>query len=405
MNKKKVAFFISARSEYGLLKWFIEESIKSDLIEPIIYIGGGILSPIFGSAIVEARNDFTDIIEIIEIPYFLDNLNASNISKSIGIGIISLSQIISEKKPELFVILGDRYDTFIPSSIACINNIPILHICGGDITEGVIDDQIRHSLTKLSHIHLVQTEEAARVVSGLGEEGWRIIIAGAPGIENIYRLKFPEKDDLLTKFKVDMNQPTILCTYHPETLEQSISTEKQLVQLINALTAFKDFQIILTYPGAENGSDSIIKILKEFSKENDNVFLFDNLGSLFYLGIMKYCKVVVGNSSSGIIEAPTLKIPTLDIGDRQKGRVASKSVIHCGYSKEEIINSIHQALSLKHQAICQTALNPYEPNQNLSFSQIALKTIIKMTENKSIILRKKQSFEVKKNEWNTFIKN
>jgi GDP/UDP-N,N'-diacetylbacillosamine 2-epimerase (hydrolysing) len=259
-------------------------------------------------------------------------------------------------------------------------------------------------LTKQSHIHLVQTKEAALNVSSMGEEDWRIIVAGAPGFENMNKQNLLSIGDIKNQLSIDLSIPTFLCTYHPVTLEHQTTTVDQINNFLQALRTFPEYQIVLTYPGVESESDEIIKLIKNFEKENDNVFLFNNLGSLKYLSIMKYSKCVVGNSSSGIIEAPSFHIPTVNIGTRQKGRVSAKSVIHCGYSCTEIRNALKVALSQEHEKQCLMQ-NPYEPLDGVEFSKIAVKVIIKMIDKKSTILNKSLSFEVKKNEWNSFVRN
>lgn len=403
MNHVKSGFFISARSEYGLLRWALKEAIKSEFIEPVIYVGGGMLSSAYGMSINELINEFGDALLIRKIPYMIDVPESTAIAKSVGIGIVSLAQLFQEDKIDLMVILGDRYDTIIASTLSTLSNVPIMHICGGDVTEGAIDDQIRHSLTKLSHIHLVQTPEAAKIVSSLGEEDWRIVMAGAPGIENIRKLTLLPKKDLYELLSLSIDEPVLLCTYHPVTLESSISTKDQIDELICALKSFKEYQIVMTYPGVESESNEIIDRLREFENSNDKVFLFDNLGSAKYLALMKYCQCVVGNSSSGIIEAPSFNIPTVNIGTRQQGRVSSQSVIHCGYTSLEIIYALNNALSDKHVNDCKLLLNPYELESKENFSQMAIKAILKMKDQKIRLLSKKLSFEVKADEWNTFL--
>ncbi|HOI25740.1 MAG TPA: UDP-N-acetylglucosamine 2-epimerase [Caldisericia bacterium] len=403
MTKIKVAFFISARSEYGLLRWTLKEAIKSEFIEPVLYVGGGMLSTAYGMSINELMQEFSVDLLIRRVPYLIDTPEPTAIAKSLGIGIISLAQLFQEDKIDLMVILGDRYDTIIPSTLSTLSNIPIMHICGGDVTEGAIDDQIRNSLTKLSHIHLVQTPEAAKIVSSLGEEDWRIVMAGAPGVENIRKLTLLPKKDLYELLSLSIDEPVLLCTYHPVTLESAFSTKDQIDELICALKSFKEYQIVMTYPGVESESNEIIERLREFEGSYDKIFLFDNLGSAKYLALMKYCQCVVGNSSSGIIEAPSLKVPTLNIGTRQQGRVSSQSVIHCGYTSLEIINALNNALSDKHVSACKIFLNPYELESELGFSQMVVQAILKMKDQKSRLLSKKLSFEVKTNEWNTFL--
>jgi len=397
-----LAIFISARSEYGLLRWTIEESLKSDKIFPALFIGGGLTSETYGNSVNEIKEEFSNKVPIFELSYLLDGDTDSHLNKSIGLGIISLSQSFDFWKPDALLVLGDRYDLFVAATSALIRKIPIFHIAGGDLSYGAFDNQIRYAITKLASVHFVQTFKAAENVSRTGEEDNRIFVVGAPGIENIYRLRLPNFKEILDEKGVDLKKPTILCTYHPPSLEFGISVDKQIENFLKALSKFKKLQIILTFPGAETGSNLIIRKLKKFKSENENVFLFDNLGSRLYLGIMKYSIAVVGNSSSGIVEAPSFHVPTVNIGKRQEGRIAADSVLNCGYTTKEIVEAINLVLEKNFRNKLKKIQNPYNPYGDGMVS----KRIIKVIENLRInekLLNKRLDFEVKKNEWNQFI--
>lgn len=399
----KIAIFVSARSELGLFYWTIKELDKNYDVETTVYIGGGLVSKTFSTG---TSNDFLlnfSRIKIEAIPYLLDGYSYGHLSKSIGVGIISLAQEFLDQKPDLLIILGDRYDLFIPASVATVNKIPVVHLCGGDITYGAIDNNIRYSISKLSHIHVVQNYCAAHNISKTGEEDWRIVVAGGPGVENIYRLDLPERKEIKNKFCIDLNEPTILCTFHPTTLEENLSIEEQVHGLFESLSHFRIFNFVFTYPGAEVGSDIVIKKIEQFSNRYNNVYFFKDLGIRNYLGIMKYSKVVLGNSSSGILEAPSFGVPTVNIGRRQEGRVRACSVIDCGYSKDEIINAVEQALRKDFAEKLVKCKNPYDPYNDGKFSERFIK-ILHNLPNRNKLLNKKLVFEVEKNEWNKLLK-
>ncbi len=402
LTKKKVAIFTFARSEYGLLRWIIEEVEKSDHLDLRLFVGGAHLSRSHGLS-------YNDILkEGMKINYILDFLidrdDPSALSKSVGVAVISISQIFSYDKPDIIVILGDRYELYSVAINAILFNIPIVHIAGGEVTLGAIDEQIRHSITKVSHIHVVSTEEYALNVSRMGEEDWRIHILGSPGIENIYKMRLKNPAEIKGELGVDITQPTILVTYHPVTLEKRISTVEQVNNLLYALDHFKDFQIIFTAPGADIEYGVVLDKIKKFVSVRKKAYLFYNLGSNLYLSIMKHSKAVVGNSSSGIIEAPSLKVPTVNIGDRQKGRIAAESVIHCGYSKDEIIKGIEKAIyDQKFLEIVRNVKNPYDPYGDGNFSGRLVKVINNLEINERL-LRKELDFEVKPHLWNSLLK-
>lgn len=392
----KIAIFSSARSELGLLYWAIRRiKEKYDLK---LFLGGGLTSKTYAD---DEENRYKDIMN--EVPYLLDGHTSSHMSKSVGVGIISFSQALQNYNPDILIILGDRYDLFIPVSIATIANIPIIHLCGGDITNGAIDNNIRYAVSKLAHIHIVQTEVAAMNISKSGEEDWRIEIAGGPGVENIYKLNLPSKKQIKEKLNINLKRPTILCTYHPVTLEKEIKIDEQMDNILEAISEFKNIQFVLTYPGAEINSNIIIEKIIKASHKNENIYLFKNLGTYNYLGIMKRSVAVLGNSSSGILEAPSYNIPTINVGRRQEGRERAKSVIDCDYSKGSIVNSIKKALDKSFKENIKNCKNPYDPYRDGNFSG-RLINVIENLPNKDRLLQKRIDFEVKSDEWNKLIK-
>lgn len=399
-ERKRIAFFVSARSEYGLLRWTIKNLIESQEFLPGIFVGGGMTAASYGMSVTNIYEDFPDV-EIFEIPYSLDGDTPKHIANSLSVGLQSMAQNLFKWGPDFIIILGDRYDIFIPSIAGTIGGIPIIHLCGGDITSGALDNNVRYSATKLSHIHLVQTFGAAKNVSSCGEEDWRISIVGAPGIESIYKEDFPSREIAEERLGIDLCKPTALCTYHPTTLEFNITIEQQVWNLLSALNDHEEFQFVITYPGVEIGSNKIIKMLKDFAEMRHNVHLFDSLGNT-YLSVMKHSLVVIGNSSSGIIESPALQVPTVNIGTRQEGRERSDSIIDCGYDSEEISRAISKATTDMFRKHMENCSNPYDPYLDGNVSGRIL-TVLKNLPHKDKLLKKKLDFEVREGEWNRLL--
>lgn len=338
---RKIAVVTGTRAEYGLLKNSLKKIEYSKKLKLQLIVTGTHLSEKFGYTVKEIESDGLEIEE--KIPILMRGISKDGISKEMGLLLIQLSQTFERLKPDILLILGDRYEIFAASSVAMVMNIPIAHISGGEITEGAIDEQIRHSITKMSHIHFPGAEVYAQNILNMGEESWRVYNVGDLGIENIKVTNFLSNDELKAELNINVDSDTLLVTYHPVTLERNV-LPYQIDNLIKALDKVNK-NMIITYPNADNGGDYIIKKIEEFSRKNQNVNLFKNLGIQRYLSVMKLCGAVVGNSSSALVEAPYLKIPVVNIGNRQKGRMMAKNVISCSNESEDIINAINKSLS------------------------------------------------------------
>lgn len=338
---RKIAVITGTRAEYGLLKNTLKKIRKNKNLELQLIVTGAHLSEDFGYTINEILNDGFNIDE--KVPILMSSNSKGNMAKEMGMLMIQLSQVFERLKPDILLVLGDRYEIFAAVSTAMTMNIPIAHISGGEITEGAIDEQIRHAITKIAHIHFPGAKEYVQNIINMGEESWRVFDVGDPGIENIKLTNFLSREELKNQLSVDIDEDTLLVTYHPVTLE-SKQLPYQIENLIKALNTMNK-KMIITYPNADNGSEYIIKRLEEFARKNSNVYLFKNLGILRYLSVMKLCGVVVGNSSSALIEAPYLKTPVVNIGNRQKGRLMASNIICCSNDNEEIIKAVDEALS------------------------------------------------------------
>jgi UDP-hydrolysing UDP-N-acetyl-D-glucosamine 2-epimerase len=282
----------------------------------------------------------------------------------IGRSTSAMADVFFRLKPDLTVVFGDRYDLLIPVSASIPFRTPVAHIGGGESTEGAIDEQVRHAVTKAAHLHFVSTWHYGRRLRQMGEEAWRIHVVGSLGVENIRRGEMATPEELRTKHGIDPSLPTLLVTFHPETLtaDRSVLLE-QLRCLCDALREFRECQQVITYPGAEAGWEAILAAWREYVAGGPNAKLFVSLGSRAYLGLMRYAAAVVGNSSSGIVEAPSLKVPTVNIGDRQKGRIRAPSVIDVPCRREDIVAGIRKALyDSEFRRLLKDVENPYDPH-------------------------------------------
>ena len=398
INNKRIFIFTSTRADYGVQRWIIKELQNYSDFDTFVLVGGTHLSEQYGYTIEEILKD--NIKNIIKLPFLSNSLDASSLIASVGNGLTQVSEIFAKYEPNIIILLGDRYELFIGSIAALLYNSIIMHIAGGEITMGALDEQVRHAITKMAHIHMPSISLYAENISKMGEEDWRIHIIGAPGLENIKKLELYTEEEILKLTGVDINKNTIICTYHPVTLEGEDSVKWQIKNLLEALSKF-DLQIVFTRPNAEVGSDEIVNRIKKFIDDNPKAYFFDSLGSKLYLSFLKYVKALVGNSSSGIIEVPSFLIPTVNIGNRQEGRLRPESVIQTGYSVNEIYKGIEKALyNIELLAKIKKIKNPYGDGNASKYVIKAMEEILKIPKEK--LLKKRLDFEVKKNEWHRY---
>jgi GDP/UDP-N,N'-diacetylbacillosamine 2-epimerase (hydrolysing) len=379
----KVCIVTGTRAEYGLLFWTIKK-LKSDIYFDVkLCVTGMHLSPEFGLTYKQIEEDGIVIDKKIEMLLSSDSVNG--IAKSIGLGVIGFTDAFNDLKPDLVLLLGDRFEIFAAATSAMIAKIPIAHCHGGEATEGLIDEPIRHSITKMSQIHFTSTEEYRKRVIQLGEQPNRVFNVGALGIENINKLKLLNKSDFEKSIGIKLLKQTFLITFHPVTLEKS-TAEDQFINLLSAITNFSDTTYIFTMPNADNDGRVIINSIQKFLANNKNTSIaFTSLGQLRYLSALQHVDLVIGNSSSGLIEVPSFKIPTINIGDRQRGRVYGLSVINCKPTKKEIIESINLGLSESFRKKLKKSINPYG-NKNSSIEIV--KILKKIAVNENLIKKK-----------------
>lgn len=355
--KQKICVVTGTRAEYGLLYWLMKEIQASDKLELQLIVTGMHLSPEFGLTYQQIEQDGFTIDCKVEM--LLSSDSEVGITKSMGIGMIGFADALDELKPDLMVVLGDRFEIFAAASAAVVAKIPIAHLHGGETTEGAFDEAFRHSITKMSHLHFTSTEQYRNRVIQLGESPDRVFNVGAIGIDNIKRLKLLSREELESAISFQLGKKNLLVTYHPVTLESS-TAQQQFSELLSALDELKDTHLIITKANADTDGRVINQMIDDYVSENsDRSIAFTSMGQLRYLSAMKHVDGVIGNSSSGLLEAPSFKVGTINIGDRQKGRVRAKSVVDCEPIKQSILSSFNVLFSDNFRDSLIDIVNPY----------------------------------------------
>ena len=354
--KRKICVVTGPRAEYGLLYWLMKEIQEDKDLELQLIVTGMHLSPEFGLTYKEIEKDFK-IDKKIEM--LLSSDTAVGISKSMGLAQISFAEAYDELCPDILVILGDRYEIFSAVSSAMCARIPIAHLHGGETTEGAFDESIRHSITKMSHLHFTATDEYKNRVIQLGEQPDKVFNVGGLGIDNIKKLKLLSRKEFEESIDFKLNKKNILVTFHPVTLEDSTASA-QFKNILDALDELKDTNIIFTKANSDTDGRIINSMIDEYVQNNrDKSVGFTSLGQLRYLSALQYIDAMVGNSSSGLIEAPTFKVATINIGDRQKGRIMADSVINCSSDIVSMRNALAKLYSSEFNKVLSNVCNPY----------------------------------------------
>lgn len=351
--KRKIAVVTGTRAEYGLLYWLMKEIEQDQELELQILVTGMHLSPEYGLTYQEIEKDGFVIQEKVEM--LLSSDTTVGIAKSIGLGIIGFADALARCRPDLVMLLGDRYEIMAAAQAAMIAKIPIAHIAGGDITEGAIDESIRHSITKMAHLHFVTNLQSAQRVRQMGENPAHIFCVGSPGIDYIKKAKLFSRRELENLLGFTFQEQNLLITFHPATLDQESSAE-QFTQVLKALEYLSpQVGLLFTKPNSDADSRSISQLIDEFTAKRPYAKAYTSLGQLRYVSTIAQVQAVVGNSSSGLYEVPVFKKPTVNIGDRQKGRLRAESVIDCPAKAEAIYHAIQKALTLD----CREVESPY----------------------------------------------
>ena len=353
---RKICVITGTRAEYGLLRW-VMQGIKDDPELRLQVIATGMhLSPEFGLTYREIEQDGFQLDRKVEMLTSSDT--PVGIAKSMGLGMIGFADALNELKPDLIVVLGDRFEIFAAVAAALVACIPVAHLHGGEATEGAFDEALRHSITKMAHLHFVAAEEYRQRVIQLGEQPERVFLVGGLGIDNIKRLKLLDRAELEASLDFKLSQRNLLITFHPVTLEPA-TTVDQMAELLAALAQLQDTQLIFTLPNADTGGRALMKMVEQFVAQHPNARAYTSLGQLRYLSCIAHVDGVVGNSSSGLAEVPSFKKGTINIGDRQRGRLQASSVTNCEPTRQSIAAALERLYSEDFQVSLGQVRNPY----------------------------------------------
>jgi len=352
---RSIGVVTTARSDYGIYRPLLQRLQADADIELRVLVTGMHLSPEFGLTVKAIEADGFPITERVEM--LLASDSPEGIAKSIGLGVSGFAQAYARSRPDMLVVLGDRFEMYAAALAAVPFTIPIAHIHGGEVTQGAIDDVLRHSLTKFSHLHFVSTQEYARRVRQLGEEPWRVSVSGAPSLDNLRTVQLFSADEVGQRYGVSLQVPPLLVTFHPVTLE-SEQAEAQVADLLAAL-AEANMPVIFTGVNADTGGRAIQQKISDFAQTHAASWLLDNLGTRGYFSLMQHVAAMVGNSSSGLIEAPSFELPVVNIGARQAGRVRAENVIDVGTDRATILDGIRRAVQPEFRTGLRGMVNPY----------------------------------------------
>jgi UDP-hydrolysing UDP-N-acetyl-D-glucosamine 2-epimerase len=379
-KKKKYCVLSSSRADFGILSNLIKKLSKKKYIKLELILTGSHISKKFGETKKEAYENSIKNFHELKLPS--KNKNTEDLLFSSSILLNKLSKKFKKEKYNYLIILGDRFETFIDAYVATLYKVSIIHLSGGDETEAAYDNQFRHAISKLSHLHFPTNEISKNRIIQMGENPKYIFNFGSLSVENIYKIKKISKKDIEKEFNFKLAKNFFLVTFHPETL--GFKNKKNLKSLINAISTFKDVQFIFTSSNADEGGDYINTMIENFTKKSKNIFFIRSFGQKRYFNVMKYSRGIIGNSSSGVCEAPSFKIGTLNLGNRQTGRIKIKSVINSDFAVKNIIKGIKIILSKKFILQIQNVRNPY-------YKKNTLKNIVQ-----KIMIFNKQNLLIKK---------
>ena len=350
---RKIAVVTGSRAEYGLLYWVLRDLQAAPDLELQLIVTGMHLSPEFGMTVRQIEQDGFPIARRVEMLVSSDT--PGGIAKSMALGLIGMSDAIEACRPDVMLVLGDRFEILAAAQAALLHNVPLAHIAGGDTTEGAFDESIRHAITKMAHLHLVTNELSARRVRQLGEDPASVLVTGSPGLDHLRRLPLLGRAELEAALGAPLGRRNLLVTFHPVTLEPEEGVRQQ-AELLAALAELPEDTVLwFTRPNADTGGRSLAQALDAWAAGRANVRVFSSLGQLRYLSLMAQVDAVAGNSSSGLYEAPSFRVPTINIGDRQRGRTAPESVIQCEPERAAIAAALEQSQGLD----CSAVVNPY----------------------------------------------
>ncbi len=354
--KRKICIVTGTRAEYGLLRWVMEGIREASTLELQVIATGMHLSPEFGLTYRDIEKDGFSIDRKVEM--LLSSDTPVGLAKSMGLGLIGFGEAWQQLRPDLVLVLGDRFEIFSAVAAALIARIPVAHLHGGETTEGAFDEALRHSISKMSHLHFVAAEVYRQRVLQLGEHPDRVFLVGGLGIDNIKKLSLLDRPALEASLGFKLGRKNLLITFHPVTLENKTS-QQQMAELLMALEKLEDTHLIFTMPNADTDSRVLFDMVKQFVNKHSHACAHTSLGQLRYLSTVQHVDAVVGNSSSGIIEAPSFAKGTINVGDRQRGRLKAESVIDCEPNEQSILAALQKLYSPSFQSLLKKVQNPY----------------------------------------------
>jgi len=354
MKRRKIAVVTTSRADYGHLYWPLVELRAHPAVDLRLIVIGAHLSPEFGDTVAEIERDGFAIDA--RIPCLLSSDSDLGMAKTIGVAILGLADVLGAMRPDILLLIADRYELLAPAATALALRIPIAHIEGGEVSEGAVDDAVRNAITKMAHLHFTPTEQARRRVLAMGEEPWRVFRTGAPSLDHLRRRPLPESASLMRELGLDPDRATIIVAYHPVTLRADTLAEADA--LFDALERLPR-QIAFCFPNADAGSRALIRRAKAFCESRPDAHLFVNLDHLSFWSLLRGAAIMLGNSSSGIMEAPSLALPTVNIGDRQRGRERAPNIIDVAAESEAILAAVARAGEASFRATLAGMVNPY----------------------------------------------
>ncbi len=352
--KRRIGVVTTSRADYSHLYWPLRELAAQPGVELGIFALGAHLSPEFGNTVREIERDGFCIQARIEC--LLSSDTDTGMAKTIGLATLGLADALTNWRPDLLLLIADRYEMLAPASVALALRIPIAHIEGGEVSQGAVDDAVRNALTKLAHIHFTSTATARRRVIAMGEEPWRVHHAGAPSIDHLHRSSLLTRDTLQARLGIELNTPTVVVAYHPVTILRDTTIEADA--FFAALERVRG-QIIFVYPNADAGSRALIERTEALRKAREHTHIFVNLDAVTYWSLLSYADALIGNSSSGIMEAASFALPVVNVGMRQHGRERASNIIETSPKEENIVTAIDRALAPEFRSSLQGMTNPY----------------------------------------------
>ncbi|MCH8869802.1 MAG: UDP-N-acetylglucosamine 2-epimerase (hydrolyzing) [Chloroflexi bacterium] len=387
---RKIGIVTVGRSDLATFTPVIEKILERDDLQLYLYVSGAHLSPEFGSTAIEIAQKGWKVTDFIEIGLSSDTPQA--MAKALGLGVISFAQVFSRRRPDILMVLGDRFEMLAAVQAAMPFNIPIAHIHGGDTTEGTVDEAIRHSITKMSHLHFAATEEYGTRILQMGEEHWRVTVTGSPALDNLFRTERQSKADVEEDLGIKFVDPLIMATFDSVTLEYR-DTPYHVEEMLNVLRKHQG-TVVMTYPEADTSGRIVINAIQEFAAEDpDHRVVAKRMGTSMFYSLLSSAAALVGNSSSGLIDAPFFKLPVVNIGNKQNGRVKAANVIDCGYASVEIEASLEKALSQKFRSGLKNMKHPYGIGKS---AQTIVDVVASVPLDQKLIVKRFQDQEMEK---------